>query len=67
MLEEDIIENIGTFKNISIEASKQVATSGCIIETEWNAIDATVETQLKGIYEALVKTGASTSTPTSKS
>jgi flagellar biosynthesis/type III secretory pathway protein FliH len=61
MLEKDIADNIGTLKNISIEGSKQVATSGCIVETEWNAIDATVETQLKGIYEALIATGTTKS------
>ncbi len=61
MLESDIAENFGTLKNISIEPSKQVASGGCVIETEWNAIDASVETQLKGVYEALIKTGTAVS------
>jgi flagellar assembly protein FliH len=43
----------GKMNNLNIEVSPSVKQGGCQVETEWNAIDASVETQLKGIYESL--------------
>ncbi len=53
MLKEKLDQAFGGLKNLNIEASAQVQGGGCMVETEWNAIDASVETQLKGIYDAL--------------
>jgi flagellar assembly protein FliH len=52
-LKEGLQKNFGELKNLNIEISSQVERGGCRLETEWNAIDANIETQLKGIYEAL--------------
>jgi flagellar assembly protein FliH len=54
MLKEGIEQSLGAMKNLSIEPSNQVKGGGCIVETEWNAIDASIDTQLAGIYEALL-------------
>lgn len=56
MLKPGLEATFGVLKNISVEANAQVGRGGCIIETEWNAIDASIETQLKGVYEALTAT-----------
>ncbi|MGE0616305.1 MAG: FliH/SctL family protein [Bacteriovoracia bacterium] len=53
ILKEDLQKNLGETKNLRIEASADVRGGGCIVETEWNAIDASIETQLKSIHEAL--------------
>jgi flagellar biosynthesis/type III secretory pathway protein FliH len=45
---------MGTLKNLTVEFSNQAHRGGCILETEWNAIDASLDTQFAGIYEALV-------------
>jgi flagellar assembly protein FliH len=50
---------LGTLKNLSLEASPQVKRGGCIVETEWNAIDASLETQFQGVYDALIGKTAS--------
>jgi flagellar assembly protein FliH len=44
----------GVMKNLNIETSTQVKLGGCLIETEWNAIDASIETQLKGVLDAVI-------------
>lgn len=54
MLRDGLDKTFGTLKNLNIESSAQVVRGGCELETEWNVIDASVETQLKGIYEGLV-------------
>jgi flagellar biosynthesis/type III secretory pathway protein FliH len=53
-LKEGLQKAYGEMKNLHIEASTHISRGGCKIETEWNAIDASVETQLQGIYEALI-------------
>lgn len=53
-LKEELERSLGTLKNLNIETSNQVERGGCVVETEWNSIDASIETQLKGVYEALV-------------
>lgn len=54
MLKDDLQETLGVIKNLNVEGSNQVKQGGCIVETEWNAIDASIDTQLQGIYDALV-------------
>lgn len=53
-LREGVMKTYGQMQNLNIESSVQVKRGGCQIETEWNAIDASVEEQLEGIYKALV-------------
>jgi flagellar assembly protein FliH len=45
---------LGQLKNVTVEASPQVRLGGCIVETEWNAIDASLERQFEGLHEALI-------------
>jgi flagellar assembly protein FliH len=53
-LKENLEKSLGTLKNLNVESSNQVKLGGCMIETEWNAIDASIETQLQGVYEGLL-------------
>jgi flagellar assembly protein FliH len=53
-LKEGLDKSLGALKNLTIEPSALVSQGGCLLETEWNAIDARIETQLKGIHEALL-------------
>ncbi len=52
-LRQDLEMSLGTLKNVNVEASAQVEGGGCIVETQWNAIDASIETQLKNIHDSL--------------
>lgn len=54
ILKPGLEQSLGALKNVTVEASPQVKHGGCIVETEWNAIDASLDTQFQGIYEALV-------------
>jgi flagellar biosynthesis/type III secretory pathway protein FliH len=54
LVRENLEKTIGAMKNLHIEESKEVGIGGCIVETEWNAIDASIETQLQGIRNALI-------------
>jgi flagellar assembly protein FliH len=54
LLKEGLEKHLGTLKNLSIEASESVELGGCRIETQWNAIDARIETQLQGIHDGLL-------------
>jgi flagellar biosynthesis/type III secretory pathway protein FliH len=56
MLREQLSKSMDEMKNLQFEVSDQIVDGGCAIETQWNAIDASVETQLKGIYDSLVGT-----------
>jgi flagellar assembly protein FliH len=60
MLKEGIEQTLGSMKNLQIEVSKEVRSGGCAIETEWNAIDASIDTQLDGLYDALIGSGGGT-------
>lgn len=61
MLKEGLEKAIVGMKNLEIEASSQVNQGGCILETEWNAIDASVQTQLDAIYQSLIGDAGSSS------
>lgn len=41
-------------KNITIEASSQLGESDVIIETDWNRIDATLDSQLGSLHEVVL-------------
>lgn len=53
MLRDGLQKTFKDLVNINIEASSQVQRGGCQIETEWNAVDAGIDTQLHGIYESI--------------
>ena len=53
-LREGLEQSLGALKNLTVEASPQVKTGGCIVETQWNSIDATLETQFAGIHDSLI-------------
>ncbi len=59
MIREGIEKSLGSMKNLNFEPSKDVELGGCTVETEWSIIDASVETQLQGIYEGLLGADAS--------
>lgn len=61
MLKDGLEKTLGVMKNLNIEASNQVRSGGCMVETEWNAIDASIDTQLHGIYQAMLGAGGSQS------
>ncbi len=52
-IQEGLERAIGALQNLQIEASDRVAQGGCIVETQWNTIDARIETQLERIRENL--------------
>lgn len=52
-LKAELSKTFVDLKNLTIEASDEVQGGGCKIETQWSAIDASIETQLKGLHEAL--------------
>jgi flagellar assembly protein FliH len=57
-LKEGLINAFGEMRNLKVEVSTLVQEGGCQVETEWSAIDASIETQLQSLYEALIgKTG----------
>jgi flagellar assembly protein FliH len=58
MLKEGIEQALGSMKNLAVEVSNQIKGGGCAVETEWNAIDASIDTQLNGLYEALIGGGS---------
>ncbi len=58
MIKEGIEKALGSLKNLNVEASPQVKLGGCMIETQWNVIDASIETQLKGIKDSLLGSSA---------
>jgi flagellar assembly protein FliH len=53
-LKEGLEAAIGRLENLSVEASSQVERGGCQVETDWNAMGATLDGQLTAIHEALL-------------
>lgn len=53
-IKQVIEKKFGMMKNLNIEACDHIQSGGCFIKTEWNTIDASIETQLSGIYESLL-------------
>ncbi|MGZ3707783.1 MAG: FliH/SctL family protein [Bdellovibrionota bacterium] len=59
MLKDGLEQSLGALSNLNVEASTQIKRGGCSIETQWNLIDAAIDTQLQGLYEGLVAKTAS--------
>lgn len=53
MLKSGLEQSLGALKNLSIEASPEVRSGGVVVETEFNAIDASIDTQIEGLFEGL--------------
>jgi len=53
MIKEGVEKAFGSLKNLNIEVDSQVKQGGCVVETEYNAIDAAIDAQLEGIRSAL--------------
>lgn len=53
MLKEGLAEQIGGLTNLHVEVSDKIESGGCIVESEWNAIDAAIDTQLQQVHAAL--------------
>ncbi len=62
-IKTDLETRLGSLKNLSVEPSSQVVLGGCLIETEFNAIDASVESQLEAVREALLGAGVGSVEP----
>lgn len=58
-LKKELTDHFSTLKNVTVESSDRVS-SGCIVETDFNVIDAQVETQLNEILGALIAKTAET-------
>lgn len=54
LLKSELVKSFSDLKNLGIETSEDVPSGGCKLETQWSAIDASIETQLAGIRDALV-------------
>jgi flagellar assembly protein FliH len=53
-LKSDLSSAFGALQGLKIEPSPEVGSGGCIVDTEWNVIDATIESQLANLHAALV-------------
>ena len=56
-LKAGLEKSFGKLKNVTFETSSLVEGGGCVLETDWNALDASVETQLQAFRQALIGTG----------
>ncbi len=54
MIKGGLDKAFGELMNLNIESSIEVKRGGCQVETEWSSIDASVETQLEGLYQSLI-------------
>ncbi|MCC7441680.1 MAG: hypothetical protein IT285_08605 [Bdellovibrionales bacterium] len=59
LLRSGLEDAIGKLQNLSIEVSEEVGEGGCTVETQWNAIDASIDTQLGNLHKALLGEGGS--------
>ena len=57
-LHAGLSKEFANLTNLSIEVDPQVRGGGVHLETRWNAIDASVDTQLEKIFEALFGAGS---------
>jgi flagellar assembly protein FliH len=53
MLKQGLMQSYSNLRNLSIELSDHVHQGGCILETEWGAIDGSLETQLSQVLSTL--------------
>lgn len=54
LLKPALEQTFGALGNLTVEPSELVRRGGCIVETEWNEIDASLDTQFEGIHAALL-------------
>lgn len=54
LLREHLDKTLGSMKNVNVEASSVIKRGGCVVETDWNVTDASIEMQLQGVYDALI-------------
>lgn len=54
LLKEHLQATLGEIKNLNIESSASVPRGGVVVDTQWGAIEASLESQLQGIHSALV-------------
>lgn len=52
-LKQDLAQNLGELKNISIEIDSEIETAGCRIETDFGEVDARIEVQLENLAQTL--------------
>ncbi len=57
-LHAGLSKEFANLTNLSIEVDPQVRGGGVHLETRWNAIDASVDTQLEKVFEALFGVGS---------
>lgn len=53
MLKQGLLQSFSSLRNLTIELSDHVSAGGCILETEWGAVDASLETQLSQVLSTL--------------
>lgn len=53
-LKENLQQSINDLKNLNVVVSDQVQSGGCVVESQWNAIDASIENQLSDIEKSVV-------------
>lgn len=60
MLKQEIEKALGGLSNLSVEANPQIPRGGCVVETQWNAIEASLDRALQGISDSVIGKPAST-------
>ena len=56
MIRSGLEKEFGVLKNVTVEASPDIELGGCMIETSLASIDASIETQLTSLHDAMVGT-----------
>lgn len=56
-IKTDLAQGLGELRNLSIEVDAGIGGGGLEVQTEWSALDASIDTQLKAIHDAI--TGSS--------
>lgn len=54
-MKQDLESKNADLRNLAIEASEDVQQGGCVVETDWNSVDARIETQIKEIINGLAQ------------
>ncbi len=54
LLKNGIDQAFGKMNNLNIELNSRVKPGGCEIETEWNALNAGIDSQLQEIHRSLI-------------
>lgn len=53
-LRESLTQKFGELRNLQIAVHPEVSRGGCIVETDFGVVDATIESQIRSIEEAVV-------------